>query len=787
MSALAFACAEPVQQISQESTTSDAIFASARVVARGIPGAGAIAQVGPFHRGGPIHDRADFAPFTVPGAVLNANRLLVASTSNFGAPLALTAQPAGSILSIDPSGSTVEVSSDFATAGGQASGAGGTVQVYCANNAAFLNSLNNPGAATAGLTAIALPTGISLNSGNGRPWFSNAPNGANGDGTITVIDPNGRPLAGAPSAVAGGVFAGNLTNRGPATTHGLTNAALATALITRSPDGSGRAVFAAVLADGSIEQVHVQRGVDALAPPGTITPFAEITTAVAESTNKHTVGRVGIAFNWVPATENIALFVTDPQADRIAVVEIHDDGTLFTAGPTHYLTSPAFDIPIDVAAVLPEFVDGNFSSATTMAGGSDLYVLNRGTNTIVRVRQDGDFVAIRAIHPNSNLGTIRPNGIAVSQDGATIFVTAVGANHAGYVLAIDAFGDTPVTDSLLTQAHNAGATDIPSIGADLFSREISPFQLLGPLFNGRACSDCHNTPFAGGMSPLRTTINKVARVENGNFDPLIGSGGPVARAHSIREDGFPCPLRTGIPPQANVVSPRSAMTLRGTGLIENIQLAALRTIQAAQPASVRGRFNVLADGRIGRFGWKAQIATLPEFMGDAFRTEMGLTNGIVDEDLVQGCGSRILRPELDAVPVQAVTAFMDSLNPPDPGSACLTSPGAALFASVGCATCHTPAITSEAIQARLHSDLLLHDMGPGLADNYLEGSATGSEFRTMPLWRVSDRVHFLHDGRADTIAQAISFHGGQADSARINFDALSAADRQALLDYLNCI
>jgi CxxC motif-containing protein (DUF1111 family) len=146
-----------------------------------------------------------------------------------------------------------------------------------------------------------------------------------------------------------------------------------------------------------------------------------------------------------------------------------------------------------------------------------------------------------------------------------------------------------------------------------------------------------------------------------------------------------------------------------------------------------------------------------------------------------------LRPELDALPVQAVTAFMDSLNPPAPSAACLASAGATLFVSTGCAACHTPAMTSEGIQARLYSDLLLHDMGAGLADDYLEGSATGTEFRTMPLWRVSERVHFLHDGRASTIEGAIAEHGGQADSARIAFDALSATDRQAVIDYLNCI
>jgi CxxC motif-containing protein (DUF1111 family) len=91
------------------------------------------------------------------------------------------------------------------------------------------------------------------------------------------------------------------------------------------------------------------------------------------------------------------------------------------------------------------------------------------------------------------------------------------------------------------------------------------------------------------------------------------------------------------------------------------------------------------------------------------------------------------------------------------------------------------------LTARLYSDLLLHNLGPGLADGFEQGSATGAEFRTAPLWRVSDRVHFLHDGRVTTILDAILLHGGQAQDAVALFNALSASDRQALLAFLSCI
>jgi CxxC motif-containing protein (DUF1111 family) len=231
------------------------------------------------------------------------------------------------------------------------------------------------------------------------------------------------------------------------------------------------------------------------------------------------------------------------------------------------------------------------------------------------------------------------------------------------------------------------------------------------------------------------------------------------------------------------------MTLRGTSLIDNIRVGDIDRVRLAQPSDVRGRFNVLADGRSGRFGWKAQTATLVEFMGEALRDEIGLTNPVAPTDFVKGCGASILTPEADAAPLTSLVAFLNTIDPPVPPAACLASPGAALFMSAGCATCHTPSMPGpgSAAPVRLYSDLLLHDLGPGLADGFPQGSATGAEFRTAPLWRVSDRSHFLHDGRATSIADAIGAHGGQAGAAKAAFTALTSGDVQLLLDFLKCI
>ena len=763
----------------------------AEVVATGIPGAGAIAQIGAFQAGGPFHENPALAASTEPGKVLDRRRLFVASSSNFGAPLARPDEAPGSVLSIDITGGSVAVPPNFAAADGQVSGLGGRVILYAAQSPAFLNGNNNPNAVTNDRPSTSLPLGISIANGIGRPWFANAPAGSAGDGTITVIDPSGVPLASALDPVAGGVFAGSLTNRGPATTQGLSAAAVATAVIGKSPDQSIRSVFAAALADGSIAQVHVQKGVDALAPPGSFTPIQGISTETAESSDPRTVTRAGMIFNWVP-TRN--LFVSDPLANRILVLDISDEGVnpqaLFTATNPRYLSSEFLNEPVDLAPAVPEAAARNFASNTTLGGGSDFYVLNRGDNTIVRMRQDGSVVAVR--HVEADVDGFRLNGITVSDDARTIWVTATAPGRQGAVLRLATFGAGASTDSMITSAVNAGANGAAAQGADMFARSLTPAQGLGPLFNGQACGTCHNnsagTEFQGGMGvDTSTFVTRIGENEQGRFE-LLESGVPIARQHSIGELGVPCTLPTGVPQEATATSKRSAMTLRGTSLLDNIRIGDIDRVRLAEPAAVRGRFNILADGRPGRFGWKAQIATLVEFMGQAFRDEMGLTNPLAPLDYVSGCGQP-QQTEADAVPLTSLVAFLNTIDPPAPAPAALHSQGATVFSNIGCAQCHTPSLPGPGVAAPVYAftDLLIHDMGPGLADGFIQGSATGSEFRTAPLWRVSDRAHFLHDGRAKTITDAIQAHGGQAAAAKAAFRALSASDLQALLDFLNSI
>jgi len=761
--------------------------AHATVIATGIPGAGAVCEVGLFLPGSPFGAGGPFTAFNAPGGLLATTRVLVASSSNFGETPARPDQYAGTVLSIDPSGGAFTVPANFATAGGQASALGGRVQVYTGNNAAFLNSVYHPAAPTANLTASALTTAISLNDGNGRPWTSNAMNGSNGEGSIGVIDPNGAPLQGAPDPVAGGVFAGDETNRNTASTHGLVTGALGLAVISKSSDLTGKAVFASVEADGSVVQIHVAKGVDGLVPPGTVTPLAGVDTAAMESNDPHTFAREGMAFNWAP-TRN--MFVADPQANRLVVLDITDDGTLFNA-TSRTISSREFNAPIDVAPTAREIAAPNFASNTTLGGGSDLYVLNRGDNTIVRMTIDGKVIAKRRIAVD--LDGFRGNGIATTSDGQTIYVTGTLPNHDGALISLAAFGAGDITPQFMSEAFGAGATNMTGVGTFLFSLNATVDQGLGPLFNAQSCNGCHDTPFAGGMGTQAGQREFVVGrlLQDGSVTNLDGHGGPTARAHSIAELGYDCDYPTGIPPQANLSSLRNAMTLRGNGLMDAIQQGDVVNNMNAEPAAVRGHLNLLPDGRMGKFGWKANVATLVEFMGDAYRNELGITNSMVPKDEIHACGADRDSPEIDGLPLQAQVAFINTLDPvpqvADAGATCRATPGFAVFQTAGCAGCHSPTLPGRGIKVPLYSDLLLHDMGPGLADGLPQGSASGSEFRTMTLWKISERTRFLHDARATSIPAAIAAHGGQAAASAAAFQSLSAPDQQSLLDFLGCL
>jgi len=436
---------------------------NAHVVALNIPGASAIAQIGTFLKAPPPPPPvvvqcanpipSKFPSYIQPGAVLDPNRLLVGSRSNFGAPLAPGVGGEGSFLSIDPSGTGIlKVSQNFASSGTQASALGGAVQMFSANSPHWLNGVNNPNANTALFAGVSNPLGLSNNNAFGRIWPANAPFGDAGVGSSSILDPTGLPLAGPPNAKIGGVYVGKLTNRDVVATPAqpqvipgaLRRGAIGTALLGPSPDGSCKAVFAVVTAAGAIVQEHTLKGLDGLAPPGTVRPILAGDRNALDEANEARFGVIMNPYGLPPGVVR-QLFVSEPFYDTIAIVNLTVFGTapnqVFGLGSVGRIGSPALDIPVDLTPVERDTDNVNWASNTTLDQGSDFYVANRGDNTIVRMRQDGTVVAIRRVTVNGYpLDDVALNGIAASPDGAAIYLTFVGPDEEqGGVLALAAF------------------------------------------------------------------------------------------------------------------------------------------------------------------------------------------------------------------------------------------------------------------------------------------------------------------------------------------------------------
>jgi CxxC motif-containing protein (DUF1111 family) len=354
-------------------------------------------------------------------------------------------------------------------------------------------------------------------------------------------------------------------------------------------------------------------------------------------------------------------------------------------------------------------------------------------------------------------------------------------------------------------ADDAGPTSAPGAppelvdaGAALFANDFTAAQGLGPFFNGSACASCHVSPRIGGMG--REGLAVVTRIgryrDGGGFDPLLDRGGPVARSHAILGLRAACLSEATVPQDVDIRSVRNTPALFGMGLIDQIPDDAILALAVPHDGGVNGHANIVTDAggqrRVGKFGWKADTASLEQFVAEALRNEHGITNPLAPSDLVPpggpvaGCpggpADASAPTEDDGSTVAALAAFVASL----PAPAAEPDPvGERLFAQVGCASCHTPSLpTAGGGEARLYSDLLLHDMGPGLDDAVVQGQATRRDWRTTPLWGLRERQRFLHDGRARSIEAAIGAHSGEASTIAHRYADLPVADRAALLHFL---
>ncbi len=331
---------------------------------------------------------------------------------------------------------------------------------------------------------------------------------------------------------------------------------------------------------------------------------------------------------------------------------------------------------------------------------------------------------------------------------------------------------------------------------------------LGPLFNARGCAECHAVPVAGG-SGITNEVRAGHLASDGSFRDV--EGGSLIQIFSIDPDR----CQEMIPADANVVAFRQVQPLFGIGLIEAIPDETI--VAGADPDDrdgdgISGRAAMVFDPatnrlRVGRFGWKAQQASLLGFAADAYLNEMGITNDLArQENAPNGDPARLAECDRVADPedtpdpmtgrraIDKFVNFMQLLGPPPRGPITEAARrGEQIFTSIGCARCHTPSFQTgnhpiAALSRKvvpLYSDLLLHDVGTG--DGIPQADAQANELRTPPLWGLRMSRPFLHDGSAPTIEEAIRRHAGEARQVTERFLRLTPAERNDLLAFLESL
>lgn len=360
-------------------------------------------------------------------------------------------------------------------------------------------------------------------------------------------------------------------------------------------------------------------------------------------------------------------------------------------------------------------------------------------------------------------------------------------------------------------------TKLFNTGVDQFNKVWDPLKGLGPVFTQASCAACHNAPAVGGVSIQRITHFGTTNVD-GTFNPLTSEGGDVLQPQSVSQQIPSCVLSgETVPADATIVSKRLPLPVFGDGLINSISENDILANAVDKGMGIHGVANMVPDENgvthVGRFGRKAQFADLIQITSHAFLNDLGVTTPLLpNENLPQGqpipancIRASTPQPNDDGTQVYQGFYFTEYLAPNTPGTG--NSNGQALFSSIGCALCHVPTfttpsrvtvqtningqtITSKALsnqQVNLYSDLLLHDLGASNGDGIVDGLATGTQWRTTPLWGLGLRTSFMHDGNAKTLNTAIARHGGEASQVIANFNALDSQSQSDLLAFLQSL
>ena len=356
-------------------------------------------------------------------------------------------------------------------------------------------------------------------------------------------------------------------------------------------------------------------------------------------------------------------------------------------------------------------------------------------------------------------------------------------------------------------------------GDAAFAKIFTSQEGLGPIFVQSSCSNCHSGNGKGHPSNILT---RFASVTGTLVNYLPEKGGPQLQHRSI--SGY---VAESLPGEANVFTKRMAPVVMGLGFIGALNdqsILANADPNDANADGISGRVNYVSPAPffipqnihipnngfyIGRFGKKAEKVSLNEQVVFALKQDIGITSPFDVQDLYNiqignNTGDDVPDPEVSSSFVNSLVFYLRTLKAPERRNADNTDviEGQKLFFQVGCADCHKPDFTTDisditALSNKVfhpYSDFLLHDMGAALDDGYPESAANSFEWRTPPLWGLGlakdsqgGNLFLLHDGRASSIENAISFHGGEAATRVSNFNALNQEQKNQLIKFLESL
>lgn len=397
--------------------------------------------------------------------------------------------------------------------------------------------------------------------------------------------------------------------------------------------------------------------------------------------------------------------------------------------------------------------------------------------------------------------------------------------------------EAPTGYSTPTLTNNPGSQSVsngmPQPANDTFADDQATFEEedgvdkgLGPIYNARSCSECHQSPVTGGGSQVAEL--RVGHNSNGKFvNPSIqiNDGATTVPNRSLVNDRSICAqAQERVPSTETIHTFRMSLNTLGDGFVEAIPDSTLLTLAAQESAMSNGRIHGEAikvpigeapgQTAVGRFGWKDQHASLLSFSGDAYVNEQGITSRLDPTDSTTLCKTTSDPEDVPDGPanmadIDHFAQFMRAtMAPPVDATLMATTDaqsGKQIFNQIGCAMCHTPSILTAPTGAVIdggtftvpdalgnkiihpYSDFLLHNVGTG--DGIVQNGPadTAQKLRTPPLWGLRTRDRLMHDGLSSTRENAIARHGNEASGVINNYNRLSSKQKSQLLTFLNSL